>query len=368
VSHPIQYQAPLLRLVAKERDIHLRVLFEKNPKNQAYYDPDFKRPIKWDLPLMDGYENIFLDDTSLFSEIKNSDILWLHGWSSPIMRRALMFARYLRTPILMRGENCDLAMPDGTGFRRWLKRLYLAWIFRRCAAFLAIGTENRNYYLDRGIAEARVFFTPYAVDNEKFKTKAEAAKPGRKALRSQLGIRPGQKVILFLGKFIPRKCPDIIVKAINIIDWEDHEMPAIIFVGEGEMGKKLRAMAPKAIFLGFKNQSELPSIYNLADIMVLPSECEPWGLVVNESMACGTAVIASDQVGCAKDLLNDECGTVFPHGDINALADAIIKCLENSDKMGAAASTRIMKWGFNEDIIGLKKAINYLESYDADNS
>lgn len=311
---------------------------------------------------MDGYENIFLDDTSLYSEIKNSDVLWLHGWNSPIMWQALILAKYLRKPVLMRGENCDLAMPDGSGFRRWLKRYYVAWIFRRCTAFLAIGTENKNYYMDRGIEESQIFFTPYAVDNERFKIKAEADTSACDKLRSEFGLELKQKVVLFSGKFIPRKCPDIIIKALNIIDWQNQKMPALIFVGEGEMEQKLRTLAPDAIFLGFKNQSELPPIYNLADVIVLPSEFEPWGLVINEAMASGTAVIVSDQVGCAKDLLNDKCGRVFPHGNVEALADALVQCLEDADKMGAAAGNTIVKWGFTEDIIGLKQAIKYAES------
>jgi glycosyltransferase involved in cell wall biosynthesis len=361
VSHPIQYQAPLLRLVAKERGIRLRVIFENNPESQAYYDPDFKRSIIWDLPLTDGYENTFLTDTCLLSEIKNSDILWLHGWSSPVMRKALMLARRLRTPVLMRGENCDLAMPDGTAIKSWIKRLYLAWIFQHCTAFLAIGTENKNYYLDRGVAKKQIFLTPYAVDNESFRKKAKAAQSENNKLRSDLGIIPNQKVILFSGKFMPRKQPDILINAMNRIDWKDSREPALVFVGGGEMEGKLRTQAPNAIFLGFKNQSELPSIYSMADVMVLPSKCEPWGLAVNEAMACGTAIIVSDQVGCAKDLLDDKCGKIFPCGDTKALADTLVHCLEHSEKMGLAASATIRKWGFAEDIVGLKEAIHYVE-------
>ena len=346
----------------------MRVLFERNPESQAFYDPDFKRSIVWDLPLTDGYESTYLTDTSLFFEIKNADILWMHGWSSFVMRKALMIARRLRTPVLMRGENCDLAMPDGSGLRSWFKRRYLAWIFQYCTAFLAIGTENKNYYLDRGIAKNQIFLTPYAVDNESFRIKAEAAEKGRDKLRSELGIVPKQKVILFSGKFMPRKRPDMLINAVNKINWEDGVVPALIFVGEGEMEEKLRTLAPNAIFLGFKNQNELPSIYNVADVMVLPSECEPWGLVVNEAMACGTAVIVSDQVGCAKDLLDDRCGKVFLCDDTDALADSLVQCLKDADKMGLAASAAIKDWGFSEDIVGLRQAIDYVEGCNAGNS
>ena len=363
VSHPIQYQAPLLRRIANEAGINLRVVFEnKFPKN-SYYDSEFKRQIKWDIPLTDGYENASLSDTSLRAEICKSDVLWLHGWGSPAMLRALIIARQLNTPVLMRGENCDLAMPDGIGPKGWLKRLYISWILRHCQAFLAIGTENTNYYLQRGVQSSKIFFMPYAIDNDFFA--ARAAHPQLKKYRAELGIAPSQKMILFAGKFLARKNPDVLVHAINSVDHWHNGKPALVFVGSGEMEEKLRTLAPDAIFLGFKNQSELPLIYSMADVFVLPSEREPWGLAVNEAMACGTAVIVSDQVGCATDLLVDECGKVFPSGNIGALADSLVHCIQNSKEMGLAASSCIKEWGFEKDVEGLKKAANYVrQKYD----
>ncbi len=94
----------------------------------------------------------------------------------------------------------------------------------------------------------------------------------------------------------------------------------------------------------------------MADVLVLPSEREPWGLVVNEAMACATAVITSDQGGCAGDLVTDDCGTVFPNGDENGLAAALSRCLRNSDAMGRAARKAIRKWSFEEDVRGLRQA------------
>ena len=364
VSHPIQYQAPLLRRIAQEDGIDLRVVFENLLPENTYYDPGFKRQIKWDIPLTDGYENTILSETSLHAEINNSDVIWLHGWGSSVMLRALMIARQLNTPVLMRGENCDLAMPDGIGPKGWLKKIYISWILHRCQAFLAIGTENRNYYLQRGVQNSKIFLMPYAVDNDFFTAKAALHQVNK--IRSELGIAPSQKVILFAGKFLARKNPDLLIHAINSVSHWDNGEPVLVFAGSGEMERKLRKLAPKAIFLGFKNQNELPLLYGMADIFVLPSEREPWGLAVNEAMACGTAVIVSDQVGCAADLLNDECGKVFPSGNINALANDLVYCLQHSTEMGLAARSRIKEWGFEMDVEGLKQATNYvIQKYDS---
>jgi len=363
VSHPIQYQAPLLRRIDAEEGLELRVVFENKPADQGFYDSGFRQKVEWDIPLTEGYGHVFLADTDLASEIRNSDVLWLHGWASPIMRKALGMARRLGVPVLMRGENCDLAMPDGTGPRGWLKRCYIGWILRRCDAFLAIGAVNENYYLRRGVARDRIFRVPYAIDNESFAAKAKAARPHRNDLKAEFGIDPERKVVLFAGKFMPRKRPDLLVQAMKSVDLPG-EKPALVFVGGGEMETELRTLAPEAVFLGFKNQSELPPLYEMADVLVVPSEREPWGLVVNEAMACGTAVIVSDQVGSAVDLINDRCGRIFRSDDAGALAQALVDCLENSEEMGRAAEATIKQWGFAEDIDGLKQAIKYVKSSD----
>lgn len=364
VSHPIQYQAPLLRRIAKEDGIDLRVVFEKNPTGSAYFDQGFKHQVEWDIPLTEGYENVSLNDTDLSLEIERSDVLWLHGWGSPVMRKALSRAHKFRVPVLMRGENCDIAMPDGMGPRGWLKRLYVGRILRRCHGFLAIGTENKNYYLQRGVLPEQIFSMPYAIDNDRFAEQAKTAYPKRDGLKATLGIAPEQKVVCFAGKFMPRKHPELLIHAINSIDWAGTP-PALVFVGGGELEKKLRDLAPDAHFPGFKNQGELPAIYDMADVMVLPSEREPWGLAINEAMACGTTNITSDQVGCATDLIDDDCGRVFPSGDIHALAEALEYCLKHSVWMGEAAKAKINQWGFKEDIEGLKQAINFVKpDYD----
>ena len=120
VSHPIQYQAPLLRKIAAQPDIALRVVFERIDPDHTYYDDGFQRDVRWDVPLTEGYDFIRLSDTDLKTEIADADIVWLHGWQTRAMRQALRHAQAAGTPLLMRGEYCDLAIPDGPGQKGWL--------------------------------------------------------------------------------------------------------------------------------------------------------------------------------------------------------------------------------------------------------
>lgn len=356
VSHPIQYQAPLLRRIAAEPGIALKVVFERVDTAQGYFDDGFGREIRWDVELRGGYTSQALAETSLAAEIQAADVVWLHGWHSPMLLRALGLAKVYRRPVLMRGENQDQAMPDGSGLRGWLKRRYLGWIFRRCAAFLAIGDANRAYYQARGIGPERIFPMPYAVDNTAFANLA--AQADRAGLRRELGIPEGAKVVLFAGKFQRRKRPDLLVEAWRRLA---EPRPVLLMVGDGEMRAGLEAgFEPGMVFTGFRNQGQLPGLYALADVFVLPSEREPWGLAVNEAMACGTAVVVSDQVASGRDLVDAACGAVFPAGDAQALAGALEGVLARSEAMGKAAAARMGQWDFETDAAGLNRALAFV--------
>ncbi len=356
VSHPIQYQAPLLRRIAREPGIALRVLFERDTSG-GYYDPGFGQPLRWDVPLRDGYDSALLDEVDLSREIARADVVWLHGWQSPRLRRALVTAHRRGRPVLMRGENTTAAMPDGPFPRGWLKRAYLQRVFGRCAAFLTVGSQNADYYRRHGIAAEKLFSVPYAIDNAAFAAAAEAARGQRENLRRSLGLPEAAPVVLFCGKLMRRKRPDCLLAAWQRARWPSAR-PCLVFVGGGEMEGELSSKAgPGVHFLGFRNQGELPALYDLADVFVLPSEREPWGLAVNEAMACGTPVIVSSEVGCARDLVDAKCGAVVPVGDVDALGAALVDVVGRSEAAGAAARERIRSWDFEADVAGLQRAL-----------
>lgn len=360
VSHPIQYQAPLLRHLAAQPDLSVRVVFGRDTSD-GYFDSGFGRDIRWDVPLRQGYDSVLGEETSIKKEIDQCDVVWMHGWQYPWMRRALRLARRLKRPVLMRGENTLAAMPDGSPPRSWLKRLYLAWLFRHVSAFLAIGSDNRTYYQKHGIAPERIFLMPYAVDNTRFAELAAGADLA--ALRRNLGLSDACPVILYAGKLIPRKHPHTLLEAWKKAVWPQDRRPALVFVGEGEMQDQLKRQAQDGVyFAGFRNQAELPAFYALADIFVLASEAEPWGLAVNEAMACATAVVVGDHVGCAADLVAAPWGAKVRPGDADALAAALMNLLPHAQTAGKAAAERIARWDFDADLVGLRQALHWLET------
>lgn len=354
VSHPIQYQAPLLRLIAAESGIHLRVLFLH--KLDGTIDPGFGRIVTWDVPLLEGYEHAMFRLATLARELLGADVVWLHGWHGWKMKAALLAARVLRRPVLMRGENWDGAMPDGRGWRGMIKRAALKALFSLCDGFLAIGSRNAEYYARLGVTPDRVSHMPYAIDNDFFARGAAAAPPD---FRTQIGLPDGRPIILYAGKLSRRKHPQTLLAAWRQAFPICESRPILVFVGDGELAAQMAMAAGEDVhFLGFRNQSEMPALYALADVFVLAAEREAWGLAINEAMACGTAVIVSTECGAAYDLVDDQVGAVVPPGDVEALAGALCRVMPQARQLGEQARHRIATWDFHADLLGLRQALN----------
>jgi glycosyltransferase involved in cell wall biosynthesis len=186
-----------------------------------------------------------------------------------------------------------------------------------------------------------------------------------------LELDPARPVILFAGKLQPRKHCGHLMEAYALLAPAAGEEPHayLVIVGDGEERAALQRQAAATgfssiRFCGFRNQSELPRFFDLATVFVLPSRHEPWGLIVNEVMNAGRAVIVSDDVGAAPDLIADGVnGCVVPVGDVEALAGALRRVLEtpgNAEAMGQRAFERIQNWSFEEDVQGLRRALEHV--------
>jgi glycosyltransferase involved in cell wall biosynthesis len=386
-THPIQYQAPLLRHIAAQPEVDLTVFFLSDLSVQEYQDPGFGIALKWDVPLLEGYKYVFLPALGrrgrlswwcpfvygLWSHLRagHFDALWVHGYAHQAHLRAVAVAKLLGMKVLLRGES-HLQSNSRTVGKTWLKRAMLPCFFKAVDGALAIGTLNREYYLHYGVPATQIFMMPYAVDNAFFQQKAEEARPYRATLRAELGLESDRPVILYASKFQPRKRPrDLLEAYIQLsLDGIREPTPYLLFIGDGAERPALEARAEglgwsSVKFLGFKNQSELPRYYDLCDIFVLPSEHEPWGLVVNEVMNAGKAVIVSDHVGCGPDLIADgQNGYVVPVGDVQLLAERLHRLVtypEHCRAMGQASCKRIAKWSFTKDWEGLLQALSHLE-------
>lgn len=381
VSHPIQYQAPLLARLARQPWLELEVAFLSARSVRGHFDPGFGRELAWDVDLLSGYRHRFLEarlgasgldlvrpwsrGLKQLIDARRFDAVWLHGYAQISLLEALWTARRAGLPVLLRGESLLHGRPLGD-WRARLRSLCLPRLLAQVSACLTIGSHNRDFYRAYGVPEQRLFSMPYAVDNQRFEAAARAAAPRREQLRAELGLRAGLPVVLFASKFQPKKrALDLLEAALQLFDrGRDFEL---LLIGDGEQRGELerRAEGRRGVrFLGFRNQTELPRFYDLADLFVLPSDYEPWGLVVNEAMACGTPVLASDRVGSARDLIEPgQSGWIFPAGDAHALARALEQALSDPAALaraGALAAQRVQRFDFEADAAGLQAALRFL--------
>ncbi len=390
VTHPIQYQAPMFRYLAASPEIDLTVLFLSDLSTREYHDRGFGVAFKWDVPLLNGYRSEFLPALGAINQISfwrpftrairsrlragRFDALWIHGYAHQAMLRAIAAARSLGIRVLMRGESHH-GSESRSALTRMLKRRTLPAMLRRVDACLPIGARNREYYLAYGVPESKLFAMPYAVDNEFFRAGAEAARPGREQLRAALGLAPGRPIILFASKLQPRKRAGDLIEACAAI--KSPPRPYLLIVGDGEERAALQARAHErgldgsVRFLGFQNQTELPRLYDLCDVFVLPSQAEPWGLVLNEVMNAAKPIIASDAVGAAPDLvIEGGNGFAYPVGDIAALTRAlerVISSPEHAAAMGAKSLEVVARYSFEADRAGLLAALAAVTGRAAEN-
>jgi glycosyltransferase involved in cell wall biosynthesis len=380
VSHPIQYQAPLLRRLAQEPGLLLKTFFLTDAGAQPFHDPGFNRVVMWDVPLLDGYDYQFIA-RGLPLPLKFNqparcswrrafaaggfDAVWVNGYAHGPLLRAIAAAKWLGIKVLVRGESHDGLRRTEPHWRRAAQRA----LFRQVDAFLAIGSANRDFYVARGVAPQRVHLAPYSVDNEYFRERIKAAAARRATLLSELQLSPSLPVVLFASKLQPRKrCVDLL-RAYETI--REHTPAQIVVVGDGtERGALMEYAREKRLeevrFVGFKNQSELPAYYDLCDIFVLPSDTEPWGLIVNEVMNAAKPVVVSDAVGAARDLVPDgRSGCVFPVGDVAALAAHLRTLISEPDlrrRMGADAHALVGEWGIDATVAGIRSALHALSA------
>jgi glycosyltransferase involved in cell wall biosynthesis len=210
-------------------------------------------------------------------------------------------------------------------------------MLRLYRSFLTAGKRNREYLEHFGVPQSQIHFSPSCVDNQFFEASAAHARTaaGRAHVRDKLGIPHESFAVLFVGKLDENKRPTDVIAAAAALG----KNVTAVMVGSGPAQDRCSAEASglgvHALFPGFVNQSRLGEIYAAADVCVLPSTSETWGLVVNESLASGTPCVVSDGVGCAPDLINPGVtGDVFPTGDIAALVGAITQ-IRDAKSLGA---------------------------------
>lgn len=388
LSHPVQYYSPWFAYIASNSAIDLRVFYLWDFGVERRHDRGFGVDLQWDVPLLDGYESEFvpnrsgdpgthrmfgLDNPEIVNRLRawGPDAILLFGYTFATHLRVMLSPRFRSVPLLLRGDSHDLARISG--LRASVTRAIRMLLFRRFAAFLAVGRANTDYLQASGVPASKIYFSPHCVDNGRFQHAAATAGGDAADWKRELGIDSGAPVILFAGKFEEKKRPLDLLAAFETACAElrsrGNTQPVLLFVGAGPLENELKARAADRIgrsvfFAPFENQSRMPVVYAAANVLALPSygNSETWGLVVNEAMSMGLPVIVSTHVGCASDLVTPrETGWVFDAGSVGGLAAALVDAVRDpvrAAELGRAARDRVGHYSFAEATQGLLSAVD----------
>lgn len=382
LSHPIQYFSPLLKELGKKTD--LSVFYYSDSSIKGDKDKGFGVPVKWDTDLLSGYNNQFIRNYAGRKPLNNGfwnvfnpgviQTIWkkkgaviiINGWSYSSDLMVIFFSKIFGKQVWLRAENPLNQELRKNGFKMivkkfFLKTLLLGVFVDKC---LYIGTENRKFFEYYGVPDARLVYTPYAVDNDYFSSKSRELKDRGQLIKDKLALPAAKKIILYSGKYIPKKNPMDLLKAFQVL--KDDRF-ALVMVGEGELRKQMEQFILdhdlKHVYLtGFVNQSEISSYYSIADVFVMCSGMgETWGLAVNEAMNFGKPVIVSDTTGCSMDLVKQGLnGFVFPEGDIHSLSGYIRKVLEDDvfrDEAGRQSAEIVRQYSIELVTENIKKQL-----------
>ena len=382
VTHPIPYQAPLLRKIAKKDSIDFKTFFISDHTVRPYFDTDFNQTTKWDTSLLEGYDYVILKKIFKSNRLgffipfvygiskalreENWDAVWIHGYNHFSLIIALFLAPLYKIPVFFRAESTLLATKSN-----FIKDIFIRLLIKLSSRLLYIGNSNKDYYLKYGATESQLFFTPYAVDNEIYRFTNQEKEEISERLIKEINIDEETIIILFVGKLIDRKNPLLLLEAFyEVIRQQPQNKFVLLYVGTGpvleQLENKIKHYNLDSIvkIVGFKNERELRDYYAIANLLVLPSKEETFGLVVNEAMSAGTAIIASNVVGSSRDLVINGIngnGFIFESENLESLTSMLKKALSNKAallNMAKKSEEMIKVWDYEKDIEGIISALD----------
>jgi len=368
------YRIPLFNDLAQDPDLSLHVIFlaETDPALRQWRV--YKEEMRFSHEVLPawrgrvGRTNLLLNRGVWRAMTEASpDAVLCGGYNYVASWQALWWARTRNVPFLLWSESNRYDARRGRALVEILKTEFL----RNCSGFVVPGQAADAYLRDHKVRQDRIFVAPNAVDNDLFSSLATAARQRAMALRRELGLP--DRYFLFVGRLVPEKGVFELLAAYAQLNEQIRREVGLVFVGDGTSRGALQeqadAVAPGVIkFPGFAQREQLPSYYALAEMLVLPTYTDTWGLVVNEAMACGLPVILSRVAGCAPDLVRDDWnGVLISPQNVPSLKSALTRLSSETvvcATMGNHAAQHIRRFSPREWSVGISKAVAAIATHD----
>lgn len=293
-------------------------------------------------------------------------MLVLLGYNNLTLLMLMHWARRRRIPLALTGDSNIFNDSRHGALVRGLKQLYLRHVVGLVSAIMPMGTCGRAYYRLYANHSKPTFLFPYEPDYARF----EACDPARRDdFLARHGLDPARRRIVFSGRLVPVKRVDVLLDAFARIL---PQRPAwdLVIAGDGPLREQLASRLPEAArprvhWVGFLQVDELASCYHASAALVLPSEREPWGLVVNEAVAAGLAVVATEVSGAAVELVRHGTnGLLVPPGNVDALADALLEATDEARNRALRSESAgvLRQWRACADpVAGLRELLRHFQ-------
>ena len=352
------YRIPVFNVLAKWKGIDLHVIF------LAETDPDLREWLVYKDEIKFSYEVLrsrrgrvgkykILLNSGVTGAIKKASpqTILCGGYNYLASWQALYWARKNKVPFLLWVESNAKDKDKDQRGNNPLTSLLKAYFVNRCDAFVVPGKASRQYVMNFKVSAEKIHNAPNAVENELFESIAMKTRINEDDFRAQLNLP--RQYFLFVGRLVPGKGIFDLVSAYSKLPPDLRNKLSVVIVGEGssrrELENRARSISNGSVhFAGFVHRERLASYYALAEAFVFPTHADPWGLVVNEAMACGLPVICTDVAGCSDDLISDGWnGVLVPARDTEKLMLGMKALAENPERlriMGENSRERIKQY------------------------
>lgn len=361
------YRIPVFNSLAQQEGIDLHVIFlaENDPSLRQWRI--YKDEIRFSYQILRSWRQRLGSYNALLnwgvsSALRRAspDAILCGGYNYIASWQSMWWARRNHVPFVLWVESTAADVRRNYPLIEFLKTNFL----RRSSAFVVPGKSSSAYLRSYGAPQEMIYTAPNAVDVEFFEQRAQESRDHASTLRQALQL-PG-RYFLFVGRLVPEKGVFDLLQAYGALATELRAAIGLVLVGEGnarpELEKLAAAIVPGAVhFPGFVHREQLPSYYSLAEALVFPTRSDPWGLVVNEAMACGLPVIASSVAGCAADLVEDFWnGRIVRDGDTVQFSEAMseLACdVALRSLMGRRGRDRILRYSPEACAAGIAEAV-----------
>jgi len=348
------YRIPLFNALAEHPDVDLHVIFLAETDSKLRQWEVYKQEIRFSFEVLPSWRKRMGKHNALInfgvSKALNQskpDVILCGGYNYIASWQALFWARKKKAAFLLWSESNSQDLRSSHLLIEFLKKQFL----RRCDGFVVPGTSALDYLRAHHVKVENIFTAPNAVDNNLFASAAETARRNKMFLRRELALP--ERYFLFVGRLVREKGVFELLSAYSNLDENLRAEIGLVFVGDGESRRQLEELAisiSRGIikFAGFAQREHLGAYYGLAEMLILPTYTDTWGMVVNEAMACGLPVLVSRVAGCATDLVRENWnGMLVAPRDVPSLEQAM-RCLAmQSDlckRMGARSAEHISSY------------------------